>query len=367
MEFDTASGMLKCDSCGREENIENMPVNKQHPKGVKVTYDMDYEDKKAYETGFDNDYADPLYDDDQTHHSTFSENEVNEYHCKNCGAVLMTEAQTTATKCSFCGAGIVISDRLSGIYAPEYVIPFTISKDQAIAAFKKWCKKGLLNPKDFKVADRIKDITGLYVPFWLYDLNGKGEAEAICTKVRTYTRGEWKYTETKYYNVYRKVDLNYLKVPCDASKKMDDTLMDRIEPYSYNDLKNFKMPYLAGYIAEKYDFDDDELLPRVKNRIHSYVETYLRSTISGYSTVYFTRKDIHIRKQKSDYALLPVWMVCYDYRQAEHNFIMNGQTGKIVGRPPISTAKVIAWFLGVSGGSFLIFRLLTLLLGGGLL
>jgi hypothetical protein len=148
---------------------------------------------------------------------------------------------------------------------------------------------------------------------------------------------------------------------------MDDTLMDRIEPYSYNDLKNFKMPYLAGYIAEKYDFDDDELLPRVKNRIHSYVETYLRSTISGYSTVYFTRKDIHIRKQKSDYALLPVWMVCYDYRQAEHNFIMNGQTGKIVGRPPISTAKVIAWFLGVSGGSFLIFRLLTLLLGGGLL
>ena len=73
MEFDTASGMLKCDSCGREENIENMPVNKQHPKGVKVTYDMDYEDKKAYETGFDNDYADPLYDDDQTHHSTFSE------------------------------------------------------------------------------------------------------------------------------------------------------------------------------------------------------------------------------------------------------------------------------------------------------
>ena len=79
MEFDTASGMLKCDSCGREENIENMPVNKQHPKGVKVTYDMDYEDKKAYETA---EVIMLILYDDQTHHSTFSENEVNEYHCK---------------------------------------------------------------------------------------------------------------------------------------------------------------------------------------------------------------------------------------------------------------------------------------------
>ena len=74
--------------------------------------------------------------------------------------------------------------------------------------------------------------------------------------------------------------------------------MDRLEPYSYNNLKNFKMPYLAGYIAEKYDYDDDELLPRIKNGINSYVETYLSSTISGYSTVYITRKDIHIRKEK---------------------------------------------------------------------
>ena len=163
------------------------------------------------------------------------------------------------------------------------------------------------------------------------------------------------------------MDLNYLKVPCDASKKMDDTMMDKLEPYPYKTLKEFKMPYLAGYIAEKYDYDDDELLPRVKNRVQSYVDSYIRSTISGYSTVHYNRKNINIRKKGSDYALLPVWMVCYDFRQAEHTFAMNGQTGKIVGKPPISAAKVAAWFFGVSGGSFLIFRIITLILGGGFL
>lgn len=367
MEFDASSGKLRCTTCNREDNIEKMAGVSDIPDGADVIYNLDDNDKNSQEASFDNDYEDTSYEDDPSHHHTFSENEVTEYHCNNCGAVLLTEPQTVATKCSFCGAGIVISDRLSGTLAPEYVIPFSISKEQAQIAFKKWCKKGLLTPKDFKVGDRIKDISGLYVPFWLFDLNGKGEVAATCTKVRTYTRGDWIYTETKYYNVYRKVNLDYLKVPCDASKKMDDSMMDKLEPFAYASLKDFKMPYLAGFIAEKYDYNDEELLPRVKNRIYSYVESYIRSTINGYSTVHINNMDIHIRKKNSAYALLPVWMVCYDYNKAEHTFAMNGQTGKIVGKPPISAGKVAAWFFGISGGSFLLLRILTLIMGGGLI
>lgn len=364
MAFDTASGMLKCDSCSRKDSIENIAGLPDTPDNAQVSYDMDEDDKRALESAYDYDYEDSSDEDEPTYHETFREGEVTEYNCRNCGAVLLTDTQTTATKCSFCGAGIVISDRLSGNLAPDCIIPFSISKAQAQEAFEKWCRKGLLTPSDFRVADRIKDITGLYVPFWLYDLNGKGEVEATCTRVRTYTKGDWVYKETKYYHVYRKVDLDYLKVPCDASKKMDDTLMDKLEPYSYQNLKNFKMPYLAGYIAEKYDYNDDELLPRVKNRVQSYVESYIRSTIAGYSSVHINRKNISVRKKRSDYSLLPVWMVCYDYKQAEHTFAMNGQTGKIVGKPPISYGKVAAWFFGISGGSFLLFRIVTLILGG---
>lgn len=366
MAFDSKSGMLRCDSCGRTDNIENMAGKKSTSPGT-YTYEMDEEDKRAAAESFDYDYADPNDADEPSHHSTFRENEANEYHCRNCGAVLITDLQTTATTCSFCGAGVVLSDRLTGNLAPAKVIPFTISKEDAQEAFKKWCRKGLLTPKDFMTADRIKNITGLYVPFWLFDLNGKGEVEATCTRVRRYTRGDWIYTETKYYYVYRKVDLNYLRIPCDASKKMDDTMMDKLEPYHYSNLKDFNLPYLAGYLAEKYDYDDNQLLPRVKNRVSSYVDSYIRSTIIGYSSVHYNRKNINIRKKNAYYTLLPVWLVCYDYKQAEHNFAMNGQTGKIVGKPPISMGKVAAWFTGISGGTFILLRILTALIGGGLL
>ena len=366
MAFDANTGTLRCDSCGRTQTIEHMAGTKDLPRDAEVKYEMDEEDLKAANSSFEKDYADPSDTDAPSYRNIFGENEAHEYHCNNCGATLITDSNTTATTCSFCGAGVVLADRLSGTLAPSKVIPFTISKEQAQEAFKKWCRKGLLTPSDFMTADRIKNITGMYIPFWLYDLNGRGEIEATCTKVRTYTRGDWIYTETKYYHVYRKVDLNYLKVPCDASKKMDDNMMDKLEPYNYNNLKDFNMPYLAGFIAEKYDFTDDQLLPRVKERVYSYVDSFLRSTISGYSSVHINRKNINIRKKRADYALMPVWMVCYDYRQAEHIFLMNGQTGKVIGKPPLSKAKIAAWFTGISTGSFIIMQILTRLLGGAL-
>lgn len=328
MKFDSYSGELACDSCGRKDNVETYP--------------------KEFIT------------------QEFSEGEAVEYQCKNCGAVVLTDADTVATTCCFCGAGVVIADRVSGNLAPLKVIPFTISKDQAKEAFKKWCRKGRLTPKGFMTADRIKSITGMYVPFWLYDLRSKGEADAVCTTVRKYTMGDYIYTETSYYNVHRKVDLKYVKVPVDASEKMDDQLMDKLEPYDYRELKDFNTPYLAGYLAEKYNYDDKQLFPRVKSRVDKYVDSYISSTINGYVTTSYKHKLIDTEPVNAYYTLIPVWMVSYDFNNKEHIFAMNGQTGKIVGKPPISSQKVAAWFTGIAGATFITIKSIAWLIGGGL-
>src|SRR5699024_3172124 len=282
--------------------------------------------------------------------------EAKEYQCENCGAVVLTDKDTTATSCSFCGADVVLADRLSGNLAPNKVIPFTISKEEAMQAFKKWCKNGRLTPKGFMTADRVKGITGMYVPFWMYDLDNDVDVRATGTKVRTYTRGGYRYTETSYYRVERDLDVRYLKVQVDASEKMDDELMDKLEPYHYNELKDFKTPYLAGYLAEKYNYDDQELFGRVKNKIKSFVDSYISSTISGYSSVNYERKSINTKQMNRYYALLPVWMVYYDFDKQEHTFAMNGQTGKIVGKPPLSYKKAAIWFSSIAGGSFIVLK-----------
>lgn len=328
LHYDSQSGMLSCDSCGH-----TMPVSQ-------------YQESSAQRI------------------EEFGENEGNQYQCQNCGAILITDLETTATNCSFCGAPMVLGDRLSGELRPAKIIPFSISKEQAQEAFRKWCHKGRLTPKGFMTADRVKNITGMYVPFWIYDLNSRGEIHAECTRRRTYESNEYIYTETRFYDVYRKVDLNYCRVPADASKKMDDSMMDALEPYQYQDMKVFHTPYLAGYVAEKYDENAQELFPRVKQRIEQYASQYMRSTINGYQTTSVRSQRIDVKQESADYTLLPVWMICYSYEQKDYMFAMNGQTGKIVGKPPISKGKAAAWFGGITGALFVILECIFALSGG---
>lgn len=339
MAFDSRKGSLSCESCGRTLSVDEYKEPEEELEGSFQEFT------------------------EQTFTSTFGEEEAAQYQCSNCGAVLITGPDTAATTCSFCGAPMILGDRLTGNLAPSKVIPFSINKEQAQDAFRKWCRGGLLTPKDFMTAERVKNITGIYVPFWLYDLNGRGEAHADCTRTRSYESGEYIYTETRHYDVYRKVDLNYLKVPCDASEKMNDGLMDKLEPFHYNNLQDFKAPYLAGYVAEKYNYTDKDLFPRVKDRVERYVADYIRSTINGYSSTLIRQQWTDIKQRNAYYALLPVWMICYDYKDSEHIFAMNGQTGKIAGTPPFSRSRIFAWFGAVSAGVFLLLELITIIGG----
>ncbi len=329
MVFDSATGMLSCPSCGRKDNIEQIP----DPLEQQATVD----------------------------------DGSKEYHCTSCGAVIVADPETSATVCSFCGSAVVLGDRLTGKLAPALVIPFAVGKEEAVKAFKKWCRNGLLTPSGFMSADRIKGITGLYVPFWLYELHNNVEVHGHATKVRVYTSGDYEYTETQHFDFYRKIRLNYVKVPIDASEKMNDALMDKLEPFPYERLKEFKSPYLAGYMAEKYSYDDEAMLPRAKDKVREFIDAYIASTVSGYTSVSYTDKLIDTKNKQADYCLLPVYMVHYDYRKSDYMFAMNGQTGKVVGKPPISKAKVAAWFAGIFGVSLLSLKLISWMMGGGFL
>lgn len=326
MAFDANTGKLSCPSCGHAENIEML--------------EEEYILKE------------------------FQEEDTKEYQCNNCGAVVLTDQDTTATSCSFCGAGVVLADRLTQRFAPAKIIPFTISKKAAQEAFRKWCKNGRFTPRGFMTADRIKNITGIYVPFWIFDLHSDIKIHATGTKVRSYRRGDYVYRETKYYDVEREIVMGHDKVPADASKKMDDRTMDLVEPYNYRDLKDFKMAYLTGFIAEKYNYSEQDLLPRAKRKISSYIDSYINSTLRGYSNLSYHQRNIRTSQRKGSYVLFPLWMVYYDYDQQEHTFAMNGQTGKVVGTPPISKGKVLRWFVGLSALLFIVFKIIGFTIGG---
>ena len=205
------------------------------------------------------------------------------YNCQSCGAQLVADEYTSATFCSYCGNPTLVEDRLQGEFKPQLIIPFKINKEQAVDIYRKWLKKGPLTPKELSTSSTIEKISGVYVPFWLYSYNARTQMNAHANKVRTTRRGDTEYTYTDHFDVYRDVHAEFDRIPADASEKMPDRQMDMLEPYDYSDIEGFAMPYLSGYLSERYNYTSDEIESRVKERADDYITEIARGTIQGYT------------------------------------------------------------------------------------
>lgn len=326
MEFDGPAQMLKCNHCELGLSVEE--YEKQYGSGE--------EKAKADQSG------------------ESSDNNVKIYHCQSCGAELVTDEFTAATICGFCGNPSLVEDRLSGEFQPSLVIPFKIDKEKAKDIYRNWIKKGALTPRTLATKSTIEKITGIYAPFWLYDYDATDhmEAEATTTRVERHGDEEWIFTD--HYLIYREVNADFVQIPADASEKMPDDAMDKMEPFDYNELTGFKMPYLAGYFSEKYNYAAEEMEKRTRDRADNYITDITRGTINGYSTVNVLRNEIDSENTRHDYALFPIWMLNYRYEGKNFQFMLNGQTGKIVANRPISRKRAFAWFGIISAVTFII-------------
>ncbi len=282
------------------------------------------------------------------------------YSCPSCGAELITDLHTSATECYYCHNPVVLQGRLSGRFRPSKVIPFKINREGAHDIFKAWCKKRWFLPKTFKSESQLLHMQGVYVPFWVANCDLHGEMRAVCKKIRSWSTGNYRYTETKEYDVYRDADIQFIGIPADGASKIEDALMEAIEPFDYNAAEDFEMSYLSGFLSDKYDVNKANVFPRIKNRAVNGSDQLLRASMTGYSSVRVTRSDMHILGTTWQYMLLPVWFMTYEYKGKRYSFAINGQTGKQAGTPPINIGKLLAF----CGAIILGCTLIGMLLGG---
>lgn len=162
-----------------------------------------------------------------------------------------------------------------------------------------------------------------------------GQAEFDAEKVRRWSDSNYNYTETSYFSCYRSGNMNFANIPVDGSSKMDDTLMESIEPFDISGAVPFSTAYMAGYLADKYDVDVNASMPRANERVKKSVESALERTVEGYSVVLPKGSQVDIANGSYSYALYPVWILNTTWNGKKYTFAMNGQTGKFVGDLPL--------------------------------
>lgn len=270
------------------------------------------------------------------------------YSCPSCGAELICDQSTAATACPYCGNPAIVPGQFSGALRPDYILPFRLSKDDAVQALRAHYKGKPFLPRSFTSANHIEQIQGVYVPFWLFDGGAEGAASYRASNTNVFETGDYEITETRHYHVVRAGSLAFEKIPVDASSKMPDDHMDSIEPFDYAQLRPFSTAYLPGYLADKYDVTIDDSRDRADTRCRETLAQALRDTVTGYGACVTEREDIALRRGKVHYALLPVWMLSTKWNGQDFLFAMNGQTGKLVGDLPTDRGRFWGMFAAIA-------------------
>ncbi|MBQ4110753.1 MAG: hypothetical protein IJC74_07720 [Clostridia bacterium] len=327
---------LHCDSCDNTFPVETMKEMSEGmaEAGGASKYDWENYEPRSYEDTSDVNLAN--------------------YSCKACGAEITGDDTLGSTVCPYCGQSTIVKGQFEGTLRPDYIIPFKVDKKAAMAAFEADFKNAPFLPDEFKSKKKIEEMAGVYVPFWMFDCDCDAYVTYNAERVTHWSDSNYNYTKTDHFKLLRAGSVGFANIPVDGSKKADDSYMEAVEPFNYEDAVDFNGAYLSGYLADKYDVSLDESIKRANEIVKNSTIKAFDDTTDNYIAVYPEQSRVSFSNGKVRYSLLPVWMLNIKYLDKMYKFAINGQTGKVVGEYPVDEGKKKKYFWKIAGIAYLV-------------
>lgn len=313
MKYDIASTDLKCERCGSTYDFDESGAVQRRA----MTQDI-MQNREQWQSGA-------------------------VFRCDGCGAKEILDKKEMAKCCAFCGsAHIVSTQELPGI-KPDSLIPFQITKDTARTKFINWLKAKWFAPKKVKKMERNEQFNALYSSSWSFSANTHTRYQGILgrteTRTRTVNGRTQTYSTVRYFRVQGDIGQNYRDFFVQSGDKIQSATFNKLKPFNMSYLKVYRQEYLAGIVAEHYSrnietcFDD----------FTTFVKRDLRNKIirrHNADTVQSLTLNTAYTDKAYNYVLLPIYIANYIFKKKLYNFFVNGVTGKVIGKYPISGWKI---------------------------
>ena len=273
------------------------------------------------------------------------------YTCAECGGEIIINGSESSTNCIYCGNPNVVFSRIARQKCPDYILPFSISKDKAVSMVRERLKKGIFVPRKIKKI-KIDCVRGIYLPYWLVNAEFSG-AVVLSGQVN-----EGKHTRTYYFG--RAGDMNVKNLPIDASKMVSDESTARLEPFSMSLLKPFDEDYLAGFYSNVTDITYSDLRSSALTRAKEYFEDEaIHDCVVENPKIIRSNPSIKLNNDLI-YAMLPAWFISFKYKKKHHTILINGDTGKVVCGIPWNKILFYSLLIGlgilITAAAFFVFR-----------
>ncbi len=263
--------------------------------------------------------------------------------CSNCGGESIYDALETASTCPFCGSTSVMPAADQNSIAPGGVCPFSLSSQQAGQAFKHWIRSQIFAPRAAKVSGRADTFRGIYLPYWTFDTRTVSTFSGAAGFDKTVRRGDRYVTSTTWRSVSGTYERFIDDLLVSASKRQGNYNLRAAEPFDFAKMMPYHPELLAGFVAERYSvgLDDGWSYGKqlIQERLQFYLEGHIRTAWSadqGRVESFTTEYDQITYK----YVLVPIWLSSYQYKGQQYQIVINGQTGKVSGKTPVSILRV---------------------------
>ena len=225
------------------------------------------------------------------------------YTCKGCAAQVMIKDEAVVGKCEFCGGTLARRTYAESDNLPDAVLPFYITREEAMEQVKKWCDENPKRPESNIIRKQLSKLTGYYLPFELV----KGDASVDTVRANC-------------FRVYHgKCYLDGIAV--NTSRKMNNLLLDAAEPFDLDDLVEFNISYLNDYKIKMQDLDENQLKNRVSDEVSSDLSESLNKN--------FSTDQMQTNVKSGDLLVMSAILPFYILKVGKVELVVNGQTGRI--------------------------------------
>jgi predicted RNA-binding Zn-ribbon protein involved in translation (DUF1610 family) len=329
VEFDPRERALKCPYCGHTSKVE---------EGGGEVEERDF-----------NEYASKLV----TGGVRGIEGRSTQTKCTGCGAMVLLEDKVVTENCPFCSTHLENKpEAVEGMLPPESLIPFKVDLRHARESFDGWLSGLWFAPSELKKIANLGQLNGCYLPYWTYDamtytkyrgMRGDDYQETEYYTERDANGNEVQksrtVTKTHWYSVSGEVQHFFDDVLVCGSQSIPEHLISGLEPWDTGELEPFQDAFLAGLKTERYAVDLKKGLTIAKDMMQPTIHDLIRRDIGGdHQRIEAT--DTRYLGVTFKHCLLPVWIASYRYQEKLFQILINGRTGKVSGERPYSFWKI---------------------------
>jgi len=211
---------------------------------------------------------------------------------------------------------------------------------QALQFAEDWLGKGWFTPDDLSESAQKTALRPAYYPFWTFD--GTLELHWRCeVNEGSDEDPHWVSRTGVEYEMFDDV-----LIP--GSKAITRKKADKISPFKLKEVVEFKPEFLAGWPALTYDISladatlvaRETIIRKFRRSMHNKILPHRKKRNLSTGTHKWSGMTFK-------YVLLPLWIGAYQYKGQSYSILINGQTGKVVGKKPRDTVNTVAIILSI--------------------